>query len=96
MSTSNTEWHTILPYHPPVQLQIREITSVSVAFLLSSSLSLKDNESSGESDDGDEPEDVAHDDVEDEDRRRLRKPIASVLQTGLNVSVNNANWDRGN
>ena len=36
MDDQFTEWHSVRPWHPTLSLSVREITSVSVTFILSS------------------------------------------------------------
>ncbi|KAJ7857295.1 hypothetical protein B0H14DRAFT_3085241 [Mycena olivaceomarginata] len=88
---SLSEWHTIRPGKPPLSLSVREITSVSVTFILSSTFS----------DFGAEAEPflaslglTAEDNDNDEDDREPKKPsvISEVLAKGLSVNVNSATW----
>ena len=82
-----TEWHSIRPWRPTLALSIREITSVSVTFVLSSpyssdsigSLSMSSDEDSG---------------VEDECEPHRTQIISDILAKGLSVKVNGIPWQR--
>nr|GAT51150.1 predicted protein [Mycena chlorophos] len=92
-----SEWHTIRPGKPPLTLTVREITSVSVTFILSStfsdfgvdadpyiaSLSLSADDNNDEHDDSDD---------ETDDSVQKKSAIAEALAKGLSVNVNNAIW----
>lgn len=104
-STSNgvsqAGWHSIRPWSPPLYLIVREVTSVSVTFILSSSLS----DVNGDLDPsltslGLMPTDDDHygakSDESDNDSVPPKKKsvISDALARGLSVSVNGSNWQR--
>ncbi|KAJ7637175.1 hypothetical protein FB45DRAFT_865065 [Roridomyces roridus] len=94
-----SEWHTIRPGKPPLSLTVREITSVSVTFILSSNFSnfTLDTEpflaSLGLAAE-DENEEGEDDDETDESVAEQKKSsvISEVLAKGLSVNVNSATW----
>ncbi|KAH0834872.1 hypothetical protein J3R83DRAFT_10501 [Lanmaoa asiatica] len=86
-----SEWHIIRPWTPHLMLAVREITSVSATFILSSSLDARHT-----TDDEPEPElpgDTSNDTNSDaiSDSRGI---IADALSHGLSVDVNGSNWQR--
>ena len=91
-STSGpSEWYTIRPWTPHLTLAVREITSVSATFILSSSLDTRHT-----ADDEPEPElsgDTSNDTSNDYalDSRGI---IADAMSHGLSVDVNGSNWQR--
>ncbi|KIM42116.1 hypothetical protein M413DRAFT_444582 [Hebeloma cylindrosporum] len=96
----DTEWHAIRPWAPTLSLSVREITSVSATFLLSSSFT-GDFDSSLASI-GLEAAAVADDDPENGQDEAASssmpgKPnsvIADALAQGLSVNVNGSPWPR--
>ncbi|KAF7350401.1 hypothetical protein MVEN_01344900 [Mycena venus] len=95
-----SEWHTIRPGKPPLSLSVREITSVSVTFILSSTFSDFGPEaepflaSLGLAAEDDNEEDDAGDETDDSVSAEQKKPsvISEVLAKGLSVNVNSATW----
>lgn len=92
-TSSPSEWHTIRPWTPHLTLAVREITSVSATFILSSSLDARHT-----TDDEPEPEltgDISNDTNNDAilDSRGI---IADAMSPshGLSVDVNGSNWKR--
>ncbi|KIJ14588.1 hypothetical protein PAXINDRAFT_12689 [Paxillus involutus ATCC 200175] len=92
-STSTlSEWHTIRPWTPHLTLAVREITSVSATFILSSSLDARPTTDAelgpdltvGTSED-------TSDDAAISDSRGI---IADAMCHGLSVDVNGSNWQR--
>ncbi|KAJ7048496.1 hypothetical protein C8F01DRAFT_1004475 [Mycena amicta] len=90
-----SEWHTIRPGKPPLTLTVREITSVSVTFILSSTFS----NFGAEADPyltslGLYDEDDPDDDTDESNSGEQKKPsaIAEALAKGLSVNVNNTTW----
>lgn len=95
-SSSASEWHTIRPWTPRIALVVREITSVSATFVLSSSYgtttaqegstisALHLFQKSTDSDSSDSDEDVP----------RRRSTIAAALAKGLSVKINGTPWQR--
>ena len=86
---SDNGWHSIRPWAPILSLTVREITSVSATFILSSSL--------------DEPDaslaslglEAAGDDPEQGDGGKKKAGIVSdALAKGLSVNVNGSAWPR--
>lgn len=91
-----SEWHSIRPWTPQLSLAVREITSVSATFILSSSFS----ETSSES----EPlleslgltveDDNEGEDTQEPSESKKRTVIADALAKGLSVNVNGTPWQR--
>ena len=89
--SSPSEWHTIRPWTPHLTLAVREITSVSATFILSSSLDARhttDDEPEPEFS-GDTSNDANNDTILDS-----RGIIADAMSHGLSVDVNGSNWQR--
>ena len=84
-TTSTSQWHTVRPWTPRFVLTVREVTSVSATFILSSDLSTSTDPPLASlglapADDDDNFEDV---------------PLVSdALGRGLSVNVNGATWKR--
>ncbi|KAJ6571686.1 hypothetical protein B0H19DRAFT_1255632 [Mycena capillaripes] len=99
-SSGFSEWHTIRPGKLPLSLSVREITSVSVTFILSSTFSDFPAEaepflaSLGLAADDDNEEDDGDDETDDSVSAEQKKPsvISEVLAKGLSVNVNSATW----
>ena len=96
---SNTEWHSIRPWAPTLSLSVREITSVSATFLLSSTLSGDFDsslasiglEAAAADDDPENPQDeVASSSMPG----KTNSVIADALAQGLSVNVNGSPWPR--
>jgi hypothetical protein len=95
-----SEWHTIRPGKPPLSLSVREITSVSVTFILSSTFSDFGAEaepflaSLGIAAEDDNEDDDADDETDDSVSAEQKKlsVISEVLAKGLSVNVNSATW----
>ncbi|KAF8553344.1 hypothetical protein OG21DRAFT_1497751 [Imleria badia] len=90
-TSSPSEWHTIRPWTPHLTLAVREITSVSATFILSSSLDARHT-----TDDEPEPElsgDTSND-TEYDATLDSRGIIADAMSHGLSVDVNGSNWQR--
>ncbi|KAJ7039754.1 hypothetical protein C8F04DRAFT_996125 [Mycena alexandri] len=95
-----SEWHTIRPGKPPLSLSVREITSVSVTFILSSTFSDFTAEaepflaSLGLAAEDDNEEDDGDDETDDSVSAEQKKlsVISEVLAKGLSVNVNSATW----
>ncbi|KIJ61445.1 hypothetical protein HYDPIDRAFT_31314 [Hydnomerulius pinastri MD-312] len=91
-STSTpSEWHSIRPWTPHLTLAVREITSVSATFILSSSL---DTRSSGEPDPEPELNIEAQNGSTPDALADSRGIIADAMSHGLSVDVNGSNWQR--
>lgn len=86
---SYPEWHSIRPWRPTLALSIREITSVSVTFILSSPYSSDSIGSLSMS--SDEDADSSMEDECEPDRTQI---ISDVLAKGLSVKVNGIPWQR--
>jgi hypothetical protein len=105
-SNGQSEWQSIRPWAPRLALFVREITSVSATFILSSSLSDHPNDGSSHSgpslaslgliaDDDDEVHSNSGDDSSDSDEEAHRELIISnALAKGLSVNVNGSPWQR--
>src|SRR6267154_4009805 len=99
---SSSSWHSIRPWTPHLILAVREITSVSATFILSSSLSTPTEDISispaladaeGEEEDEDTPE-HEHESNDPTNHAETRGIISDALSTGLSVSVNGSPWQR--
>ena len=91
----HTQWHSIRPWRPSLSLSVREITSVSATFLLSSPLVSSDSAAVEQS--------LASlgitNDEEDESGEgsvgsRGAQIVSDVLAKGLSVKVNGTPWQR--
>ncbi|KAJ3916409.1 hypothetical protein F5877DRAFT_46706 [Lentinula edodes] len=103
-SLGPARWSSIRPWIPPLSLSVREITSVSVTFVLSAAtsdqnseteLSLADLGLSAE--DMHEDEDVADDEDTSTSELDAKKPlsmVSSALNGGLSVEVDRSSWRR--
>ncbi|KAJ8469623.1 hypothetical protein ONZ45_g16831 [Pleurotus djamor] len=95
-----SEWHSVRPWSARMSLSVREITSVSVTFILASTFSDRGVLDVSLDSLGLEPdEDTAEGDVEnDEDdsvaNRSGRAIIADALAKGLSVNVNGNPWSK--
>ncbi|KAF8589077.1 hypothetical protein K439DRAFT_462541 [Ramaria rubella] len=80
----DSEWHAIRPWSRRISLQVREVTSVSVTFILKSSMGASRSEAlAAMGVDSDEEEDIG------------RMPtISDALGRGLAVKVNGNHWQR--
>ncbi|KAK0204104.1 hypothetical protein DFS33DRAFT_1384361 [Desarmillaria ectypa] len=91
-TTNSAGWHSIRPWIPPLTLSVREITSVSVTFILSAT-------STGDTDpllarlgiEAQEPDDAV-----EMDDNELKKPsiVSAALAGGLSVEVDRSAWRR--
>ncbi|KAG9311680.1 hypothetical protein JVU11DRAFT_7917 [Chiua virens] len=90
-TSSPSEWHTIRPWTPHLTLAVREITSVSATFILSSSLDTRHT-----TDDEPEPELTpdASNGTDNDTLSDSRGIIAEAMSHGLSVDVNGSNWQR--
>lgn len=91
MATNSTNWHSIRPWIPPLTLSVREITSVSVTFILSAT-------PSGETDSllaglGLDPPEAEHDEDSDDEHKKA-SVVSSALAGGLSVEVDRSLWRR--
>ncbi|KAF7289873.1 hypothetical protein MIND_01361700 [Mycena indigotica] len=93
-----SEWHTIRPGKPPLTLTVREITSVSVTFILSSTFSDLGADADPyiaslglAADDNNDEHDDSDNDTDDSVQKKT-SVIAEALAKGLSVNVNNAIW----
>jgi hypothetical protein len=95
-----SEWHTIRPGKPPLSLSVREITSVSATFILSSTFSDLGGEaepflaSLGLAVEDENEEDDGDDETDDSNSTEPKKTsvISEVLAKGLSVNVNSTIW----
>lgn len=86
-SSPTSNWQAIRPWFPLLNLIVREITSVSVTFLLSAAA----NQSS---DDLDLDVDLKHELENDEPAPTHASIISEALAKGLSVKVNGSPWQR--
>lgn len=95
----DTEWHSIRPWAPTLSLSVREITSVSATFLLSSTFS-SDFDSSLASIGleaaaaDDDPENGQDEAASSSTPGKSNSVIADALAQGLSVNVNGSPWPR--
>jgi hypothetical protein len=85
---SASKWQSIRPWDPRLSLAVKEITSVSATFVLSS-LSTHSNLSAildGDDDDANDTDDALH--------ASASQIIADAQAKGLSVKVNGASWRR--
>jgi len=96
-STSNGGWHAIRPWSPPLSLNTREVTSVSVTFILSSHLTDVNDDALGLilAEEAGNDEDRADESHDAEGLETKKKSIISdALAKGLSVNVNGSSWQR--
>lgn len=86
----SSEWQSIRPWAPRISLSVREITSVSVTFILSSSLTAVTASDSSFPYIGD----LEEDDSLENQRGTKQAVISEALAKGLSVNVNAAPWQR--
>ncbi|KAI0702050.1 hypothetical protein C8T65DRAFT_831200 [Cerioporus squamosus] len=96
MDDQFTEWHSVRPWHPTLSLSVREITSVSVTFILASPYSAHDSANPdlaslglSSSDDDDQSRDSAS--TADTSHSQV---VSDILTKGLSVKVNGTPWQR--
>ena len=96
---SQSAWHSITPWSPQLNLSVREITSVSATFILSSDLNGDFDISlasigftAAADDDGDE--DQAFSSSKPDFTRKGPSIITEALAKGLSVNVNATPWQR--
>ncbi|KAF9446587.1 hypothetical protein P691DRAFT_622338, partial [Macrolepiota fuliginosa MF-IS2] len=82
--TSN--WHAVRPWLPPLTLSVREVTSVSVTFLLSATIS--------QPSDLDIDVDLENEFEGDDQTQPQQSIISEALAKGLSVKVNGSPWQR--
>jgi len=99
---SQTGWHSIRPWTHPLSLIVREVTSVSATFILSSSFSDVDRDLElslaslnliTTNDDHFEENPEENNDLDDLQHKK-RSIISDALSGGLSVNVNGSNWQR--
>lgn len=96
MDDQFTEWHSVRPWHPTLSLAVREITSVSVTFLLSCPYSAADSSNQDPASLG-----LSSSDDDDQSRESVTttpsintQVVADILAKGLSVKVNGTPWQR--
>ncbi len=96
MDDQFAEWHSVRPWHPTLSLSVREITSVSVTFILASPYSAHDSANPelaslglSSSDDDDQSRDSAS--TADTSQSQV---VSDILTKGLSVKVNGTPWQR--
>lgn len=96
MDDQFTDWHSVRPGHPTLSLSVREITSVSVTFILSSPYSASDPANPdlaslglSSSDDDDQSRDSSS--TTDTTQSQV---VSDILAKGLSVKVNGTPWKR--
>ena len=100
---SSSEWHSIRPWAPRLALYVREITSVSATFILSSSLSSVNDSETINSDlaalglHPDPLSDSGSDnsaEISGDQGAVSTQLISTALSKGLSVNVNGSVWQR--
>ena len=92
----HSQWHSIRPWRPSLSLAVREITSVSATFILSSPLASSDASieqslaSLGITNEEDDDDSAA----EGSNNSRGVQIVSDVLSKGLSVKVNGTPWQR--
>lgn len=92
-----SQWHSIRPWRPSLSLSVREITSVSATFILSSPLIGPDSTAVKQSL---ASLGISNDDDDDADGEgsgsggRGVQIVSDVLSKGLSVKVNGTPWQR--
>lgn len=90
-----SQWHSIRPWRPTLSLIVREITSVSATFILSSPLgtdpSATDHSLASLGITNDEDEDFGEETTPSNRRIQI---VSDVLSKGLSVKVNGTPWQR--
>lgn len=102
--SGSSEWHSIRPWTPPLSLSVREITSVSATFILSSALSDFNGQpepllvslglSAEDYNDDDEDGDDDSDEFSSAEQKKKNSIISDALAKGLSVNVNSLPWQR--
>ncbi|KAF5390105.1 hypothetical protein D9757_003848 [Collybiopsis confluens] len=97
-------WSTIRPWIPPLSLSVREITSVSVTFVLSAASSDPDADANLSlsalgisTEDLQEDEDDGYDEdtsASESEPKKSMSVVASALAGGLSVEVDRSSWRR--
>ncbi|KAJ3811688.1 hypothetical protein F5876DRAFT_39127 [Lentinula aff. lateritia] len=103
-SLGPSRWSSIRPWIPPLSLSVREITSVSVTFVLSAVTSDQNSETDLSlaglglsAEDMLDDEDVADDEDTSTSELDAKKPlsvVSSALNGGLSVEVDRSSWRR--
>ncbi|KAI0674573.1 hypothetical protein C8Q78DRAFT_966276, partial [Trametes maxima] len=98
MDDQFTEWHSVRPWQPTLSLAVREITSVSVTFILSCPYSTNDTAnpdssvaSLGQS--SSDEDDQSRDSISTADASP-NGVVSDILSKGLSVKVNGTPWQR--
>ncbi|OSD08761.1 hypothetical protein PYCCODRAFT_1357319, partial [Trametes coccinea BRFM310] len=91
-----TEWHSVRPWHPTLSLAVREITSVSVTFILSCPYSAPDpaNQDTTTALSSSDDEDQSRDSSSTPDSTPYTQVVADILAKGLFVKVNGTPWQK--
>ncbi|CDO75432.1 hypothetical protein BN946_scf184693.g1 [Trametes cinnabarina] len=96
MEEQFTEWHSVRPWHPTLSLAVREITSVSVTFILSCPYSAPDpaNPETSVALSSSDDEDQSRDSASTSDSVVSTQVVADILAKGLFVKVNGTPWQK--
>ncbi|KAI9069885.1 hypothetical protein FKP32DRAFT_1550642, partial [Trametes sanguinea] len=91
-----TDWHSVRPWHPTLSLAVREITSVSVTFILSCPYSAPDpaNQDPTTAHSSSDDEDQSRDSASTTDSAPYTQVVADILAKGLFVKVNGTPWQK--
>ncbi|CCM00719.1 uncharacterized protein FIBRA_02759 [Fibroporia radiculosa] len=90
-----SEWHAIRPWRPTLALSVREITSVSVTFILASPYtSTSDPTPHDRRSSSDALFANREDNEEEEEEGHKAQIVSEILSQGLSVNVNGIPWQR--
>ncbi|KAK7683464.1 hypothetical protein QCA50_013298 [Cerrena zonata] len=89
-----SQWHSIRPWRPTLSLSVREITSVSATFILSSPLAAAHSNSDQENDNYADNDGFPSAGSLPESSNQPTQIISEVLSKGLSVKVNGTPWQR--
>lgn len=84
-SSSTSQWHAVRPWTPRFVLTVREVTSVSATFILSSDLSTSSDPPLAS---------LGLAPADDDDNLEDLPLVSDALGRGLSVNVNGATWKR--
>ncbi|KAG6841515.1 hypothetical protein C0991_010129 [Blastosporella zonata] len=88
---ASSSWHSIRPWSPPLSLSVREITSVSVTFILSSNLHDVNEDLGFTGGDNDSTDETGSSHAVELKKKFI---ISDALAKGLSVDVNGSPWQR--
>ena len=87
---SNNHWQTIRPWTNRISLQVKELTSISATFLLTSVSPGLDTTLSS----SDEPQSIHANPAQESTPTDLPRSLREILRRGLTVKVNGTPWPK--